>query len=107
MTTRYFPPPPSRFHDTEPPQFLVAMNPTLRKKWAQRMAELITPGTGLLVCLEYPLFRPAESGGPPHGINSSDYDALLRKDFEKVMHYVSVSPSPAWYTACAPSLQSC
>jgi hypothetical protein len=55
------------------------------------MAELITPGTGLLVCLEYPLFRPAETGGPPHGINSSDYDMLLRGKFVKEMHYVSFS----------------
>lgn len=54
------------------------------------MAELITPGTGLLVCLEYPLFRPAESGGPPHGISSSDYDLLLRGDFTKEMHYVGL-----------------
>jgi hypothetical protein len=53
------------------------------------MAQLIKPGTGLLVCLEYPLFRPAETGGPPHGINSSDYDMLLRDDFVKEMHYVS------------------
>ncbi|KAF8251156.1 S-adenosyl-L-methionine-dependent methyltransferase, partial [Wilcoxina mikolae CBS 423.85] len=68
--------------------FLVAMNPTMRKAWAKRMAELIKPGTGLLVCLEYPLFRPAESGGPPHGINSSDYDMLLRDDFVKEMHYM-------------------
>jgi hypothetical protein len=67
------------------------MNPTMRKKWAARMAELITPGTGLLVCLEYPLFRPAETGGPPHGINSSDYDMLLRGNFVKEMHYVSFS----------------
>lgn len=64
------------------------MNPTMRQKWAARMAQLITPGTGLLVCLEYPLFRPAETGGPPHGIRSSDYDALLRKNFDKVMHYM-------------------
>lgn len=65
------------------------MNPTKRKDWAKRMADLITPGTGLLVCLEYPLFRPAESGGPPHGINSSDYDSLLRGNFVKEMHYVA------------------
>jgi hypothetical protein len=64
------------------------MNPTLRKQWAERMAKLIAPGTGLLVCLEYPLFRPAESGGPPFGIKSEDYDALLGENFEKVMHFV-------------------
>lgn len=62
----------------------------MRQKWAARMAELITPGTGLLVCLEYPLFRPAEAGGPPHGIKSEDYDRLLRGKFEKVMHYMPV-----------------
>ncbi|KAI5793135.1 S-adenosyl-L-methionine-dependent methyltransferase [Geopyxis carbonaria] len=67
--------------------FLVAMNPSMREAWAKRMAELITPGTGLLICLEYPLFRAPETGGPPHGIKSTDYDRLLRGKFEKIMHY--------------------
>lgn len=71
-----------------PTQFLVAMNPSLRTAWAKRMAELIKPGTGLLICLEYPLFRPAETGGPPHGIKSEDYERLLSDKFEKVMHYM-------------------
>lgn len=52
------------------------------------MADLITPGSGLLVCLEYPLFREPESCGPPFAIRSTDYDQLLRGKFEKVMHYM-------------------
>lgn len=64
------------------------MNPSMRTAWAKRMAELIKPGSGLLICLEYPLFRPAESGGPPHGIRSEDYERLLSGKFEKVMHYM-------------------
>jgi len=68
--------------------FLVAMNPISRAKWAARMAELITPGVGLLICLEYPLFRDPRTGGPPHAIRSWDYDRLLREKFEKIQHYM-------------------
>ncbi|OCL03439.1 S-adenosyl-L-methionine-dependent methyltransferase, partial [Glonium stellatum] len=70
--------------------FLVAMNPLSRDKWAKRMAEIITPKTGLTPChqsLEYPLFRPPETGGPPHGIKSEDYDRLLGQDFNLLMRY--------------------
>ena len=52
------------------------------------MAQLISPRTGLLVCPEYLLFRQAETGGPPHGINSSDYGSLLKKDRDKATHYM-------------------
>jgi len=51
------------------------------------MAQLISPRTGLLVCPEYLLFRQAGTGGPPHGISSSDYDSLL-KDRDKATHYL-------------------
>jgi len=68
--------------------FCVAMNPSLRENWAARMAELIAPGTGYLICLEYPLFRPLDSGGPPHPIRSENYDQLLSEKFERVMRYM-------------------
>ncbi|KAF2083479.1 thiopurine S-methyltransferase family protein [Saccharata proteae CBS 121410] len=67
--------------------FLVAMDPSSRKKWARRMSELTKPGVGCLICLEWPRFRAPETGGPPHGITSDDYDSLLSADFEKLQHY--------------------
>jgi hypothetical protein len=51
------------------------------------MAQLLAKGEGLLVALEYPLFRPVETGGPPHGITSRTYDDLFGDKFEKMLHY--------------------
>jgi len=68
--------------------FLVALNPSLRTKVAARMAELLHEGDGLLVALEYPLFRPKDTGGPPHGITSKDYDELFGEQFDKMLHYM-------------------
>ncbi|KAL5383092.1 hypothetical protein DPSP01_006072 [Paraphaeosphaeria sporulosa] len=36
--------------------FLCALHPSMRRPWANRMAELLTPG-GLLICLEFPLWK--------------------------------------------------
>lgn len=68
-------------------QFLVALNPVLRSKVAARMTQLLAPKSGLLVALEYPLFRPVETGGPPHGIKSKNYEELFGGSFEKKLHY--------------------
>lgn len=51
------------------------------------MAQLLSEGGGLLIALEYPLFRPVETGGPPHGITSATYDELFGEKFEKMLHY--------------------
>lgn len=67
-------------------QFLCALPPTLRLQWGARMAELIAPQHGLLVCLEFPLYKPPETGGPPWGLTSQIYDELLSETFEKVLH---------------------
>ncbi|CUS15662.1 unnamed protein product [Tuber aestivum] len=68
--------------------FLVALNPALRTNVAARMHQLLAPGQGVLIALEYPLFRPVETGGPPHGIRSSDYDGLFGGKFLKALHYM-------------------
>ncbi|KAJ5736518.1 uncharacterized protein N7483_001643, partial [Penicillium malachiteum] len=44
--------------------FLCALHPTMRSQWALRMADLFIPG-GLLVCLEFPLFKDPSHPGPP------------------------------------------
>lgn len=45
-------------------QFLCALPAMLRKDWARRMSELLTP-QGVLVCLEFPLYKGADEPGPP------------------------------------------
>ncbi|CUS15357.1 unnamed protein product [Tuber aestivum] len=70
--------------------FLCALHPTLRLSWAARMAELLAPQRGLLVCLEFPLYKPIEAGGPPWGLKNEVYDELLGGQmgaFQKVLHY--------------------
>lgn len=51
------------------------------------MAKLVAPKHGLLVCLEFPLYKAPETGGPPWGLTSRIYDELLGDAFEKVLHY--------------------
>jgi len=51
------------------------------------MTNLLVKGTGLLICLEYPLYKPLELPGPPWGLRSHTYDELLSEDFELVERY--------------------
>ena len=53
------------------------MHPSMRPAWAQRMAELLQEETGQLICLEFPLYKALETGGPPFGLTSFVYDELL------------------------------
>jgi len=69
-------------------QFLVALNPALRTKVAARMRQLLAQRQGVLIALEYPRFRPVETGGPPHGIKSEDYDRLFGGEFSKALHFM-------------------
>lgn len=47
--------------------FLCALRPARRQDWAQRMAQLIKPGTGLLITLMFPLSK--HEGGPPFALS--------------------------------------
>ncbi|KAA8906418.1 S-adenosyl-L-methionine-dependent methyltransferase [Sphaerosporella brunnea] len=67
--------------------FLCAMPPDLRPAWAQRMMDIVKPGTGYLICLEFPLYKSLETGGPPWGLTSAVYEELLSGKFEKIVHY--------------------
>lgn len=59
-------------------QFFCALPPDKRKVWAKRMAQIICPG-GLLVCLEFPLYKDPSSAGPPWGVRGGVYwDVLVR-----------------------------
>ncbi|KAF2128535.1 thiol methyltransferas-like protein [Dothidotthia symphoricarpi CBS 119687] len=48
--------------------FLCALLPEMRKDWVRRMADLLSP-TGVLVCLEFPMWKPLKAQGPPWGLN--------------------------------------
>jgi hypothetical protein len=47
----------------------------MRRPWADRMAELLTPG-GLLICLEFPLWKDVRLPGPPWGLKGVYWDLL-------------------------------
>ncbi len=50
----------------------------MRQKWGKRMADIIRPG-GLLVCLEFPLYKDPSIQGPPWGVGGGVYwDTLVR-----------------------------
>ncbi|KAF2752072.1 S-adenosyl-L-methionine-dependent methyltransferase [Sporormia fimetaria CBS 119925] len=55
--------------------FLCALLPSMRRDWATRMAQLLRPG-GLLVCLEFPLWKSPKELGPPWGLKGVYWDLL-------------------------------
>ncbi len=71
-------------------QFLCALPPTQRPVWARRMVQLLAPG-GCLVCLEFPSAKPLSELGPPWGLNSDVYLAILARPGEDVEYDVDGS----------------
>lgn len=49
----------------------------MRKGWSKRMSELVKPG-GLLICLEFPLWKDLSFPGPPWGLKGVYWDLLAR-----------------------------
>ncbi|KAK1750587.1 S-adenosyl-L-methionine-dependent methyltransferase [Echria macrotheca] len=56
--------------------FFCALPPEARHRWAKRMSSLLHPD-GHLVCLEWPLTKNFESGGPPWALTPETYVAHL------------------------------
>ncbi|KAK4035445.1 S-adenosyl-L-methionine-dependent methyltransferase [Parachaetomium inaequale] len=56
--------------------FLCALLPEMRKDWACRMSELLSP-SGVLVCLEFPLYKDLKLLGPPWPLREGIYWNLL------------------------------
>lgn len=56
-------------------QFLCALHPKVRRDWACRMSELLSP-SGVLVCLEFPLFKEPHVRGPPWPLNNVHWNLL-------------------------------
>ncbi|KAG8529465.1 uncharacterized protein KY384_006102 [Bacidia gigantensis] len=52
--------------------FLCALPPSMRHQWALRMSHLLAPD-GHLICLEFPLSKNPNLGGPPFGLQSKVY----------------------------------
>lgn len=48
----------------------------MRAQWASRMADLLLPG-GLLVCLEFPLFKDPSVPGPPWPLQGVHWNLLV------------------------------
>ncbi|KAL3439601.1 S-adenosyl-L-methionine-dependent methyltransferase, partial [Aspergillus tetrazonus] len=59
--------------------FLCALHPAQRTRWAERMADLLRPG-GLLVCLEFPMYKDPALPGPPWGVNGVHWELLAGGD---------------------------
>ncbi|KAL4910300.1 hypothetical protein BDW74DRAFT_173758 [Aspergillus multicolor] len=59
--------------------FLCALHPTQRPHWASRMAELLRPG-GMLICLEFPMYKDPALPGPPWGVNGVHWELLAGGD---------------------------
>ena len=61
------------------------MNPAMRPDWAMRMSQLLAPAPhGNLVCLEFPTYKDAASGGPPYSSPPTAYMEHLSHPGEKV-----------------------
>ncbi|CAI4215195.1 unnamed protein product [Parascedosporium putredinis] len=63
--------------------FSCALPMPLRPKWAARQAELLGP-EGRLVILQFPNGKPLSLQGPPWGVNSDMYLALLSRPGEEI-----------------------
>ncbi|KAJ5090757.1 hypothetical protein N7532_009441 [Penicillium argentinense] len=55
--------------------FLCALHPEQRKNWAASMARVLKPG-GLLLCLEFPLYKDPKLPGPPWGLKGVHWNLL-------------------------------
>jgi hypothetical protein len=69
------------------PQFFCAMSPAMRPAWALRMSQLLKPPPhGNLVCLEFPTYKDASSGGPPFSSPPEVYVAHLSRPGEEIAY---------------------
>ncbi|KAK3392535.1 S-adenosyl-L-methionine-dependent methyltransferase [Sordaria brevicollis] len=57
--------------------FLCALSPDMRRDWARRMSELLAPN-GILVCLEFPLYKDPKLPGPPWGLKGVHWNLLAQ-----------------------------
>jgi hypothetical protein len=63
--------------------FFVAIPPSRRNEWGEKMAELIKPG-GYLITLVFPIDPPTDVG-PPFYVRPEHYDKPLSSAFVKIV----------------------
>jgi SAM-dependent methyltransferase len=66
-------------------QFLCALPPDLRPRWAKRTVSLLAP-KGSLICLEFPTHKPAASAGPPWSLPPTVHVELLKQPGEDISY---------------------
>jgi hypothetical protein len=49
----------------------------MRQAWARQMQELLSP-TGILICLEFPLYKDLDVVGPPWGLKGVYWNLLAK-----------------------------
>jgi len=65
--------------------FLCAIDRDQRPRFTQLLLRTLRPG-GEFVCLVFPVGKPIEAGGPPHGLDVGQLEALLGDQFDLVAH---------------------
>ncbi|KAF2841884.1 S-adenosyl-L-methionine-dependent methyltransferase [Patellaria atrata CBS 101060] len=63
--------------------FLSALPPSLRPAWSGRMSDLLA-ANGILICLEFPTYKPPSTGGPPWALPPTVYLQHLSRPGEKI-----------------------
>lgn len=57
----------------------------MRSAWSRRFNELLAP-EGRLICLEFPTYKPASTGGPPWALPPKIYMAHLPRPGEELSY---------------------
>ncbi|KUJ11960.1 S-adenosyl-L-methionine-dependent methyltransferase [Mollisia scopiformis] len=65
--------------------FLSALPPVMRPAWSKRFNELLAP-EGRVICLEFPTYKPASTGGPPWALPPKVYLAHLPRPGEDLTY---------------------
>ena len=73
--------------------FFAALDPPLRTQWADSMARLVQPETGILATLIFPVCQPNDdpTKGPPYPVKLEDYEQLLMDRKFKLIEVNKVS----------------
>lgn len=65
--------------------FFSALPPSLRPKWSAGVSSLLSPSPiGNLICVEFPTYKDAQSGGPPYASPSKAYMEYLSHPGEEI-----------------------
>ena len=73
--------------------FFCAIDPSSRRAWGERAGDLLAPG-GSFASLVFPVGKPEEEGGPPHGMTADDVREALGSLFRVAEHTSVDRPVP-------------